>query len=402
MGALIVNLSTGCLPGAPNENMTVADMSATIDAPPNLTAEQMFNQDVLPLLTPTCGACHSLVSGIGPGFLASASSNPNIYDPYPTIIAWPNFIVTNPELSLLITKGQHEGPAMTESQYNETLAWLQLVNQENAASAVTPFAPQVPPFSLVFTTNMAMPQYNVVQLSQIDPSLVGAYIRFIATTLNSDGSGLEISDLRLINVVPNPQPNQQRSIEFNSPLFVLWRNGVPFPDPANSFQGTDDTVALNQNDPGATGVLIIPGVLFLDEYQPGYSLSIVFSSIAVVPPVIGSNPCTTNQMNYLTTNIVPYLAAASSCTQAGKCHNATNMEAGLNLSPVTMTGADLTSICEQLWFYNGLGTIAQNTDPNSTLTHPFKWDAPDCMANGFPTTCFTTFSGFLTTWQTIQ
>lgn len=292
-------LASGCLPDAPQAAVTNVDAGSTYDGGVSLSARQMFNMQVLPLLSATCGACHSREVGVGPGFLKSANPDPTIYDPYLTVTNWNNFIVSEPDLSLLLTKGQHEGPALTISQYDSVLAWLQQEKKERDAVSVIPFKPQVAPFSITLSASKSSPKYNNVYLDSIDPGLTGAYIRFVATTLSTSGAGLEISDLRIVNVKPGSQPTDQRSIHIQSPLFVLWNNGTPETDPANSFSGKDLTVALNQNDPtpaGATGVLIVPGLLVLDDYRPGYALNIVFGVIELVKPVVGSNPCTANQL----------------------------------------------------------------------------------------------------------
>ena len=107
------------------------------------------------------------------------------------------------------------------------------------------------------------PVYNQIQLDKIDPAFVGAYLQFVAKPLNATtGTGLEISDLRFFNRKPGAAANEQRSIHFKNPLFVLWRAGVPYPDPAQSFYGFERTIKLNQDDVGQVGkgVLIIPGI----------------------------------------------------------------------------------------------------------------------------------------------
>lgn len=398
----------GCLPDGPKVAEVPVDMTPVVDAGASLTAKQMFNTQVLPLLTSTCGACHSREVGVGPGFLRTGSADPTVYDPYPIVTTWNNFIVSSPELSALLTKGQHEGPSLSMDQYNATLAWLQQEKKERDAVTVIPFKPQVPPFSVAITTDKANPKYNVVNIDTIDSSFAGANLRFIATTLSPAGTGLEISDLRFINVKPNPQPGEQRAIHFQSPLFVLWRGGQPYPDPANSFGSADRTVSLNQDDiTGGPGVIIIPGILILDQYRTGYSLSVAFSIIELVKPVAGANPCNANQLSYFTTNLAnTYLSAASSCTQSGQCHNSAAKVAGVDISPTLVGGSNLSSLCEQLKFYNGLSIIQHNMDPNATYNHPFKWTASNCTANGFtnpgaPTnTCFTDFSSKLDTWRT--
>jgi hypothetical protein len=97
-------------------------MQETVESTGALTARQMFDKNVKPLLGSTCGACHSLEVGVGPGFLRSALPAPD-NDPYPIITAWSNFIVPEPELSALLTKGQHEGPALLHSSLPPPSRW---------------------------------------------------------------------------------------------------------------------------------------------------------------------------------------------------------------------------------------------------------------------------------------
>jgi hypothetical protein len=403
-------LLSGCLPEAPKAPAQ-PKMEETVNIEGSLSARQMFDKQVKPLLSSTCGACHSLEVGVGPGFLRSATPAPD-YDPYPVITTWSNFIVAEPELSALLTKGQHEGPAMTMSQYDTTLAWLKKEKQERDAVTVTPFSQQLPPFAITMSQSKAAPVYNKIPLDKIDPAFVGAYIQFVALPLNSTtGTGLEISDLRFFNRKPGAAASEQRSIFFKNPLFVLWRAGVPYPDPAQSFYGFERTIKLNQDDVGSpgNGVLIIPGIVVLDQYRTGYSLSIVFDKVELVKPVLGGDPCTANQLTYFTNNIVRYLGAktgmtAASCA-AATCHDATTKVAEIDMSPTLNVGANLVPLCEQLKFYNNLGVITKNTDPNSSSGHPFKWTTANnrCgVLSPAENPCFDNFKTKLDTWKATQ
>lgn len=411
LATLSAGLLAGCLPDAPKAP-TPPKMEETVSIEGSLSARQMFDTQVKPLLQSTCGACHSLEVGVGPGFMRSATPAPD-YDPYPIITTWNNFIVTEPELSALLTKGQHEGPAMTMSQYDTTLAWLKKEKRERDSVTVTPFSLQLPPFSITMSPSKASPIYNKIPLDKIDSAFVGAYIQFVALPLNSTtGTGLEISDLRFFNRKPGASANEQRSIFFKNPLFVLWRAGVPYPDPAQSFYGFERTIKLNQDDVGSpgSGVLIIPGIVVLDQYRSGYSLSIVFDKIELVKPVLGGDPCTAGQLSYFTNNVARYLGAktgmtAASCAQA-TCHDTTSKVAEIDMSPTLMTGANLGPLCEQLKFYNNLGVIAKNTDPNGGASHPFKWTTANnrCGVLSSPpeNPCFDNFKTKLDTWKATQ
>lgn len=407
--SLSLTLSAGCLPSGPKESETTPPPK-TVDDPSNLSAKQLFNAEVLPLLTATCGACHAREVGVGPGFLRSSSTDPTIYDPYPVVVGWNGFIASDPELSALITKGQHEGPALTMSQYDSVLKWLKKEKSERDAVNVIPFKPQLPPQAIILSASKASPQYNYFDLSKLNSGFNGAVIRFVATTLNANGSGLELSDLRLINTKPGPPVmGDQRSIHYTSPLFVLWRVSVPYPDPGTSFEGYDRTVALNQNDPSATGVALGPGILVLDQYQPGYAISIVFNVIELVKPVAGANPCTTTQNTFFKNNIAyKYLGATMAgnpvtCAKAGACHNSTARAAEIDISPAAAMATNLDSLCEQFKFYNSLDIIKRNTDPNQNAGHAYKWTAAECGNITPPDAgCFNTFSGLLDQWRMTQ
>jgi len=403
---LTLSLAAGCLPSGP-DTMDAAAAPPTVDVPTNLSAKQLFNTKVLPLLTATCGACHSRSVGVGPGFLASVSSDPTVYDPYPIVVGWNGFIVSDPVLSQLLTKGQHEGPALTMDQSTAVLTWLDKEKAERDAVTVIPFKPQLPPQAITLSASKASPQYNYFDLSKLDTGFNGATIRFVATTLNANGTGLELSDLRLINTKPGaPVAGDQRSIHYKSPLFVLWRGGLPYPDPGNSFDSYDRTITLNQNDPSTTGVAMGPGLLVLDQYQPGYSISIVFDTIELVKPVSGSNPCSTAQSDYFKNNIAyHYLGATSggsavTCAKAGACHNSQNRAAEIDMGPAAAMASNLDLLCEQLKFYNSLGIIARNTDPNQTANHVYKWYTSDCnLLTPAEPGCFANFSSKLDSWK---
>ena len=138
----------GCLSDAPAPVVPPAappDMAEPpLDAPVRLSARTIFDTQVLPLVLPSCGGCHKVQGGTGPAFLASIS--PTNYDPYLITSTWPGFISTSPELSALLTKGQHEGPAFTLDQYATVLSWLSQEAAERAASTVKVFNPAVTPF----------------------------------------------------------------------------------------------------------------------------------------------------------------------------------------------------------------------------------------------------------------
>jgi hypothetical protein len=71
-----------------------------------------------------------------------------------------------------------------------------------------------------------------------------------------------------------------------------------------------------------------------------------------------------------------------------------------------VTGVNMSGLCEQLKFYNGLSIIEQNTDPTGTYNHPFKWYSnanlpanPDNCAVLAEEPCFPNFQAKLAAWR---
>ena len=73
-----------------------------------------------------------------------------------------------------------------------------------------------------------------------------------------------------------------------------------------------------------------------------------------------------------------------------------------------VTDPRTVALCETLKFYNSVGTILNNTDPNGMYAHPFKWWTTtagrpnNCAVNGFPNTCFTDFMNVLAGWTAAE
>jgi hypothetical protein len=372
---------------------------APLDAPVHLSARTIFDQQVVPLLLPTCGICHKTQGGVGPAFLLSGS--PTSYDPYLVTSTWPGFIPStdNPDLSALLTKGQHEGPALTLDQYSVVLSWVTEELAERAALTPQPFNPSVDPFVPVTTGATTK-----VNLGGINPQFSGAYISFTATLI-SPTLGIELTNLRFFNVKPGAMTGDQRAIHIQRPLFVMWQGTKAIPDPVDSFGSTDLTFPLEIPASGQqpVGQLITPGILTLADYRPGQALSISFNLMQLVPPAAGSNPCKPAGLTSFYNGVAtPYLAKPGACTQSNACHTTSGKAGGIDMTPVSLpiTDPKLIALCETLKFYNNAGTIANNTDPASGYHPLFKWNATNCQANGLPATCFTDFSAALATWKT--
>jgi hypothetical protein len=413
--ALIACLPSSPKPDAPADLAGVGpvetgDMAeATTDASQTISARTFFNTMVLPSVVPTCGGCHKVEGGVGPGFLKSA--NPDSYDPYPTMHGWPDFIrIDDPAQSKFIRKGVHEGPALVGADTNcndqcgLVLQWLELEKEEGLILVAPTFKAAVKPFypTIGGTT--------IIDLSQVSEQMKGASLRFKTTALPG-GRGIEISDLRLFNTKAGAVAGDQRTIRMTRPLFVAWNNGVPLPDPGDSFANTDRTIRLFQddNDPNGTnaadgpGNLIIPGLFTMTQFRSGSALSVVFDTLNVLPPLPGTNPCKPAGLTAFNGQVAPYIRATQACTRAG-CHDPATQSGGLNMFDGTKLPLDDTKnkeLCESLKFYLEANTIKKKTD-QAEMGHPFKWNSTSCTAAGFPATCFTTFTGALDAWKAAE
>lgn len=127
----------GCLggynqgsPGTPGTPGTPGvDASA-----PAMTARQLFDAEVAPVLGGSCATCHAgTPPTTGPTFLGAGGSS---Y--YGALLADPRFVNNDPQDSLLLTKGAHEGPGLTVGQGNAIGAWLAQEVVERGASLPPP------------------------------------------------------------------------------------------------------------------------------------------------------------------------------------------------------------------------------------------------------------------------
>lgn len=408
-GALLLSLCAGaCLPDATRPPTPAApepppppppDLASPEEVPDGgveLTAQQLFRMEVQPSLEGTCGPCHK--GAIGPAFLASARTDR--YDPYPTVIGWDNFLVESPEQSLLLTRGQHEGPAMNTDQAERVLRWLRKEKEERDRLTQPSKRPQVRPF-----VPRLAPAQNRLELRELSPLLDGAHVTFTAS-LGSGGRGLTLRDVRFVNALPGALPEDQRTVRVVHPLFVVWSGGAPQPDLADSLATLDRSYKLDETDGGGPGVQLAT-LLALPSYRSGDSVSLAFYALELVGQVVSPSTCRPAGLSHFATVVRPYLAQANACTRSG-CHNAVSQAASLSMAAVLMAPAGdnsyLAKLCEQLKFYRNNGTILANTDPANPLgnEHPFRWTAMECATAGYAGACFTGFAATITEWSNID
>jgi hypothetical protein len=423
---LLAGALAGCLPQTDNaprpavpEQNGAADLSAPSDEEllllgdgGSLSASQIFNLILLPLISPTCRGCHGGRQGdLGPPFMAS--SKPDSYDPYLTMKAWRNFAPDIAETSLLVTRGPHEGPALDLDQEAATLRWLRQEKIERDLQTKPSVRPQTRPFSPK-TDGTTL---NIIDLAQVDAKLNGATLQFTAVT-KPNVRGISLRDLRIINKLPGAQPGDQRTIRIARPILIVWSSGNPQPDVGDSLGSFDRSIKLDENEKappagaGGTGIVITP-LLTLPIYDAGDALSFAFNIAAPVGLVVSPNTCRPAGLQLFGTQIKEYLGKANACSRAA-CHNAVNRIGGLNLEPLRdFTGTDYTplaDLCEAFKYYRGNGVLANNMNPTPPVgnTHRFRWGTytyagnttNGCTDNGFAANCYDTYKARLDAWTT--
>jgi hypothetical protein len=215
----------------------------TQTAAPEGMAEREWEALALPILQADCVACHSTPGPLG--FLAGDTPlaiRKSVLEYQPPIVD-----LGAPVSSRLLTKGVHDGPALSAQQTSDLLEWITVERDEAG----------VPPQSTLSTGDFTVLActggtagdptcpYNEVDLAAIG---VAATIRFVATPT---AGRLTITQLAL---AAGASP-----IELWHPIFVAHpANGAPVPDPADSLAGVDVTTS----GPIGTGTVILVGDVF--------------------------------------------------------------------------------------------------------------------------------------------
>jgi hypothetical protein len=316
----------------------------------------IFESTVQPILDAACHACHT-AGGAGPGFLVPSP------DEYSAVKSWPGLLGPTPAQSKLYTKGQHEGPALTPEEATTVAAWI---NAEAAANQMMPDAGMPAPAIAPFMPTMGA---NTIDLSPLGPTLTGAQLRFSASM---GASGLSLSMLQL--VAPT-----MTGVHAVHPLFTVYpATGDPQPDPADSFQGMDMTVAAGQTQ------TVGPGFLLLTNYQSGMLISVAFDTFA--PATGGGTPSggCKNVGNFTNDAKAPLQA---NCTS---CHGGANASAvaAVDMTRVgDATAAGQAAACAQVRNRTTPATPAMSdifiqTAPNSATGHPFRF-ASTTASNAF-------------------
>jgi mono/diheme cytochrome c family protein len=356
--ALVVLLVSGCtglVDGWGSDPTPPAADEPDAALPPTSAARAKFDQDVLPLVNGTCAGCHG-GSPVGPAWM---KPDPDVYS---TMVAYPHLLeLDSPATSMLLTKGQHQGPAWSVEQAATILEWIQLEHDEH-------------PTEMVVETGavdiVAGP--NTLALDMIGST--GSSVTFTAQKLTY---GLYLSK---ISVTAGPE-----GIHFKHPLFVTWNGTTPTPDAGDSFDTVEMDLAAGKTGSVGGGLLMLANVGATDQ------LSISFKQIS---KSIGTGTTTLagcKVVTSFTSNARPPLS-----TNCVTCHGGANSGAtsAVDMTKINDTSATgQASACGQILGRVNLTTpdasgILLAPDPASGVSHPFK----------FAATAYPAFKTSMTTW----
>jgi hypothetical protein len=266
---------------------------------------------LLPTFESRCGPCHVQGTDNAPPYLGGA-------DPYTTIKTYAGVVVANPQQSILLTKGAHQGPALVDPLRASITTWL------TAEAAGAPAGPvTTAPFAV--TTGA-----NQVDLSTLVP---GAAITFTAAT---SGDYLDLTAIELI--APSGS-----TVTVTYPIFyVVPASGPQIQD--NDFSNVNQTIAAGQTDP------LGPGLLSIEGWATGDQLRIAFKGLVAsggggASGADGGAPTASGAClspSRFTTNVVPVINenGCLSCHGTGGSGNG-----ALDLSPLQQSPADDVKAC---------------------------------------------------------
>jgi hypothetical protein len=293
---------------------------------------------LLPAFQTACGdACHGLGGSGAPSYLGGT-------DPYATIKAFPGIVVATPAQSIVLTKGQHEGPALADPLKTEVAQWL----AAEAPSAVVAGPTQTAPINVLTTGT------NSVDLSKL--GVAGASITFTATT---SGNILTLNAITFVAPASTP-------VQIAFPIFYV--------NPATGSQVEDDDFSnVTQTVPAGASATLGPGILPITGWATGDTLQIAFTKIAAANAMDAGTGGGCKSVAVFTSQAVPAIQN-NTCLN---CHNAGGSgNASLDLSALALATPDDAKACAQALSRINTANPAQSdiilAPTGQVANHPFQ------------------------------
>jgi mono/diheme cytochrome c family protein len=347
-------------------------------------ARKKWEATAYPVFRDNCATCHA---GSRPNieFLLGATA----LEVYDSIKAYdpPVMNVDAPGSSRVLSKGQHDGPALNAEQSGAILSWLQAERDaaitkpadETQLLATAPFAVQLcPPFDPANPT-FVCPTVNRVPLEtvgKVGPQIPGAEITFTAHALMS---GLYVSNLKISGGTSGAY--------IEHPLFVSRpAMGDVYPDQIDRFFNLKMNVKATVVEQLSGGTAVFSG------FVPTDMLEIHFRVLSAFKPDTGPGPGGPGGCKVLPSFKIN--AAPALRTYCASCHTGganPNAKAAMDITGIA--AADDTSLaaaCAQVRTRINLTTTDQSgffltPNPASGINHPFKFPDAGAFTTSFKT-----------------
>lgn len=335
--------------------------------PEQAAAREAWVSEAQPVLAQNCAACHN-GSRANIGFLEG-----DVMAQRDDLLAYEPLVVnlTAPQSSRLLTKGLHEGPALTASQASSILQWVQKQKDASDVAGGGDLSLETDPFIPLVCTAGAPGTvdcpFNNVALDKV--GVPGGVIRF---TVQSLGSGLYLANLKLI-------PGADGAY-IEHPLFVSKPdNGDAKPDTIDRFfnvkmnlqQGATDA---QQQIAGGTAAFV--GFLASDPLSIYFKKADKYQDDGMMPMPQSGCKKLTEFKAARTAFSAAVGGAAQACTA---CHAGTNAGATGAMGIANIGSADDTvvqNVCNQVLIRVNLTTPDQSgiyLAPAPASTHPFRF-----------------------------
>lgn len=342
--------------------------------PEEAAARRMFTAKAAPVLATSCSGCHA---GQRPviDFLAGAAE----MDVRATLLGFTPSVVNleAPASSRLLTKGVHDGAALTSTEMADVLEWIRAEREAQPdpsdGGPVLETAAFAPAICTSGTAPSATCPINTIDLT--DLGLPGAKIEFVAQAL---GSGLYLNKLQIIAGTDGAY--------LEHPLFVSWPEGsAPVADTIDRFFAVKMNLAANGTEMIAGGTAAFIGFVATDK------ITIHFKAVKGYQAEggggggggMGGGGC--KVLDSFKTNARPLFAqavggAGQSCAGCHANAGNTNAVAALDIRTLNSTDDAMVKLaCNQIRTRVNLTTPDQSgvflaPDPANT-NHPFRFTA---------------------------
>jgi hypothetical protein len=300
------------------------------------TGRDLF-EALLPQFQISCGnSCHELGGSGAPTYLGGT-------DPYLTITAFAGIVVPTPTASILLTKGVHEGPALTNPLLGQLTQWLTVeaaALAANAAPMTTALAPAMGP--------------NTVDLSSL--GVAGASLTFTASIT---------ADILTMSSMEIAAPTST-GVQVTFPIFYV--NAGTTQTANDGFSNVAQTV------PAGTSATLGPGILVITGWASGDTLQVAMTQFAKATAMDAGTGGGCKSVATFTSDAVPQIQANTCLT----CHNTGGSgNASLDLSALALATPDYATACAQALTRVNTTTPAQSdiiltpTGAGNPM-HPFK------------------------------